>query len=326
MTPSDISGLDAVALAAAIRARHVSCVEVMTAYLDRIERLNPRVNAIVSLRGRDVLMAEARERDARLARGDAVGPLHGFPHAVKDVIATAGIPTTYGSPIYRDFVPEQDAIVVRRLKRAGAIVIGKTNVPEFGLGSHTFNEVFGATRNPYDPRRSAGGSSGGATAALASRLVPLADGSDYAGSLRNPAAWNNVFSLRTSPGLVPRDTRSVLSGAERDRADGAHGARSRPAALGAGGPRFSRAVIAALRYARFCRAARCRPDRLARRLVRRLRRPPPVRTRRAGIVRNGAARVRRFGLRGRTSDAEFSARPVVGRLARIALVAHRVEL
>jgi amidase len=205
MSADTITDLDAVALAAAIRRRAVSCVEVMAAYLDRIARLNPRINAIVSLRDRDVLLAEAGERDAQLARGDAVGPLHGFPHAVKDVVPTAGIRTSFGSAIYRDFVPAQDAIVVQRLKRAGAIVIGKTNVPEFGLGSHTFNEVFGATHNPYDPSRSAGGSSGGAAAALASRLVPLADGSDYAGSLRNPAAWNNVFSLRTSPGLVPRD-------------------------------------------------------------------------------------------------------------------------
>jgi amidase len=206
MTRADITDLDAVALAAAIASRAVSCVEVMTAYLDRIDRLNPQLNAIVNLRDRAPLLAEAREHDAQLARGDAIGPLHGFPHAVKDVTATAGIRTTFGSPLYRDFVPEQDAIVVQRLKRAGAIVIGKTNVPEFGLGSHTFNEVFGVTRNPYDPSRSAGGSSGGAAAALASRLLPLADGSDYAGSLRNPAAWNNVFSLRTSPGLVPRDT------------------------------------------------------------------------------------------------------------------------
>ncbi len=203
---SDIPAMDAVALAAAIRARAVSCVEAMNAFLDRIERLNPQINAIVSLRPRDALIAEAKRRDAALARGDAVGPLHGFPHAVKDLEPTAGIRTTFGSPLFRDFVPDHDSLQVARLKRAGAIIIGKTNTPEFGLGSHTFNEVFGPTRNPYDRGRSAGGSSGGAGAALAARLVPLADGSDYAGSLRNPAAWNNVYALRPSPGLVPRET------------------------------------------------------------------------------------------------------------------------
>ncbi len=198
--------MDAVALAAAIRARAVSCVEVMNACLDRIERLNPLINAIVSIRPRDQLIAEAKRCDEELARGDAVGPLHGFPHAVKDLEPTAGIRTTFGSPLFRDFVPDHDSLQVARLKRAGAIIIGKTNTPEFGLGSHTFNEVFGPTRNPYDRGRSAGGSSGGAGAALAARLVPLVDGSDYAGSLRNPAAWNNVYALRPSPGLVPRET------------------------------------------------------------------------------------------------------------------------
>jgi amidase len=198
--------MTATALSAAIRTRGVSCIEVMTAYLDRIERLNPAVNAIVSLRDRDALVTEARHRDQQLARGEYLGPLHGFPHAVKDLEPTRGIRTTFGSPIFRDFVPDQDSIQVERLKHAGAIVIGKTNTPEFGLGSHTFNAVFGTTRNPYDQSRSAGGSSGGAAVAVALGMVPLADGSDYAGSLRNPAAWNNLFSLRPSPGLVPRES------------------------------------------------------------------------------------------------------------------------
>jgi amidase len=203
---TDLTTLDATDLARAIATRGVSCVEVMTAYLDRIERLNPAINAIVSLRDRGTLLTEARARDAEIARGAALGPLHGLPHAVKDLELTAGIRTSFGSPLFRDFVPDRDSVLVERLKRAGAIIIGKTNTPEFGLGSHTFNEVFGPTRNPYDPSRSAGGSSGGASAALATRLVPLADGSDFAGSLRNPAAWNNLYALRPSPGLVPRET------------------------------------------------------------------------------------------------------------------------
>ncbi len=198
-----IAAMSAVGLSEAIRKKAVSCVEVMTAHLDGIDRVNPAVNAIVSLRDRETLLAEARARDQQLARGEAIGRLHGFPHAVKDIEATAGIRTTFGSPLLRDFVPKQDSLQVRRLKRAGAIIVGKTNTPEFGLGSHTFNEVFGATRNAYDQSRSAGGSSGGAAVALATRMVPLADGSDYAGSLRNPAAWNNIFALRPSPGFVP---------------------------------------------------------------------------------------------------------------------------
>ncbi len=198
-----VTAMSAVDLAAAIRSRAVSCVEVMDAHLDRIDGVNPTVNAIVTLCDRDTLLAEAQARDEQLARGEPIGPLHGFPHAVKDLEGTAGIRTTFGSPLFRDFVPNQDSLQVRRLRRAGAIIIGKSNTPEFGLGSHTFNEVFGPTRNAYDQSRSAGGSSGGAAVALATRMVPLADGSDYAGSLRNPAAWNNLYALRPSPGLVP---------------------------------------------------------------------------------------------------------------------------
>jgi amidase len=175
----------------------------MTAYLDHIERLNPKVNAIVALQDRGWLLAQAGERDAQLARGELMGPMHGFPHAVKDTVPVKGIRTTLGSPILKDFVPTVDSIMVERLRKAGAIFIGKTNTSEFGLGSNTYNAVYGATANAYDQTRSAGGSSGGAAVALALRMLPLADGGDYAGSLRNPAGWNNVFGFRTSYGLVP---------------------------------------------------------------------------------------------------------------------------
>ena len=201
--PTRITDWDAVTLAAAIRSREVSCKEVMTAFLAQIDAFNPRVNAIVSLQDRDALMRQADERDAQLRRGERLGPLHGFPQAPKDLAATAGIVTTQGSPLFEGFVPQSDAIVVERARRAGAILIGKTNVPEFGLGSHTCNPVFGTTRNAFDPSRSAGGSSGGAAVALALHMLPVADGSDMMGSLRNPAAWNNVFGLRPSFGRVP---------------------------------------------------------------------------------------------------------------------------
>ncbi len=207
---SEIATMDAVALAAAIKSRKVSCVEVMDAVLDRIERLNPRVNAIVSLQDRGHLRAQAADRDAQLARGEYCGPLHGFPLAIKDLEPTAGIRTTLGSPLFKDFVPRTDSIVAERMKRAGGIVVGKTNVPEFGLGSHTFNPVFGTTFNAYDQTKTAGGSSGGAAVALALRMLPVADGSDHAGSLRNPAAFNNVFGFRTSFGRVPSDWREVF--------------------------------------------------------------------------------------------------------------------
>jgi amidase len=159
----------------------------MTDYLDHIEKINPKVNAIVALQERAGLLAQASERDAQLARGDLMGPLHGFPYAVKDLALVKGIRTTFGSPILKDFFPTTDSIVVERLRKAGAIFIGKTNAPEFGLGSHTYNPVYGVTRNAYDQTRSAGGSSGGAAVSLALRMLPVTDGSDYGGSLRNPA-------------------------------------------------------------------------------------------------------------------------------------------
>ena len=207
--PVDIVMMDAASLESTVRSRRVSCVEVMNAYLDHIENLNPKVNAIVALQDRPGLLAQARDRDAQLARGESMGPLHGFPHAVKDMQPVKGIRSTSGSPILKDFVPTADSLMVERLRNAGAIIIGKTNTPEFGLGSHTYNPVYGVTRNAYDQSRSAGGSSGGAAVALALRMLPVADGSDYGGSLRNPAGWNNVFGFRTSYGRVPADARDV---------------------------------------------------------------------------------------------------------------------
>jgi amidase len=203
MAVSDIVTMDALALSRAIHAKDVSCVEVMNATLDHIGRINPSVNAIVSLQDREGLLAQSRARDGQLARGEDCGWMHGFPLAVKDLTATKGIRTTQGSRIFKDFVPAADAIVVERMKRAGGIVIGKTNTPEFGLGSNTYNEVFGRTLNAYDQSKTAGGSSGGAGVALALRMLPVADGTDHGGSLRNPAVFNNVFGLRTSYGQVP---------------------------------------------------------------------------------------------------------------------------
>ncbi len=192
----------AVELSERIAAREVSCVEVMRDHLERIERDNPPLNAIVSLQDADGLLAQAAERDAELARGERRGWMHGLPHAVKDLEETAGILTVAGSPLLRDNVPAADSSLVRAIKAAGAIVIGKTNVPEFGFGAQTYNPVFGPTLNPYDRTRTPGGSSGGAAAALAAGLVPVADGSDYMGSLRNPAAFCNVYGFRPSAGRV----------------------------------------------------------------------------------------------------------------------------
>ncbi|HEX3915148.1 MAG TPA: amidase [Steroidobacteraceae bacterium] len=206
---NDIVLMDAVMLSRNIHSRQVSCSEVMNAFLDHIERFNPKVNAIVALQERDHLLAAARERDAQLARGESMGPLHGFPHAVKDLQWVKGMRTTMGSPILKDFVAATDGLMVQRLRAAGALFIGKTNTSEFGLGSHTFNPVYGITGNAYEPSRSAGGSSGGAAVSLALRMLPLADGSDYGGSLRNPAGWNGVFGFRTGIGRIPNDAREV---------------------------------------------------------------------------------------------------------------------
>ena len=202
MLADELCFLPATDLAARIRARALSATEVMTAHLERIDRVNPRVNAIVTLLPEQAL-AGARAADAARGRGEPLGPLHGLPIAHKDLELTRGIRTTFGSPIYRDFVPDRSSLLVERLQGAGAITIGKTNTPEFGAGSQTYNEVFGETRNPYDPTKTCGGSSGGAAVAPASGLIPVADGSDFGGSLRNPAAFCNVVGFRPSPGRVP---------------------------------------------------------------------------------------------------------------------------
>jgi amidase len=203
VTDTTIVDLPAHALSAAIHAREVSCREVMQAYLRQIDEVNPTHNAIVSLRDRETLENEAAAYDDLLTNGESKGWMHGFPHAVKDVANAVGLPTTLGSRILKNFHPKRDSLVVERMRAEGCIFIGKTNVPEFGLGSHTFNEVFGTTTNAYDATKSSGGSSGGAAVGLATRMLPVADGSDFGGSLRNPAAWNNVFGFRPSQGRVP---------------------------------------------------------------------------------------------------------------------------
>jgi len=199
---SELTDLCAEALSQGLAARRFSCRELMAATLDRIGRENPRHNAIVSLRDPVALLREADVCDQELAQGHRRGWMHGLPQAIKDAVAVAGVRTTLGSRLV-DFVPSQDDLVVQRMRSAGAIVIGRTNSPEFGLGSHTFNDVHGTTRNAFDPSRSAGGSSGGAAVALATRMLAVADGSDFMGSLRNPAGWNNVYGLRPSQGRVP---------------------------------------------------------------------------------------------------------------------------
>jgi amidase len=197
-TLQDITDLSALALSSAIAEGRLDCRSVMAAYLSRIEVINPRINAIVSMRPTEELLAEAEAADRALAAGDYRGWLHGMPFAVKDLSEAKGILCSFGSANYADFVPDYDDIHVERIRAAGAIVIGKTNAPEMGLGSHSYNPVFGVTRNPYDMAKSAGGSSGGAAAALAARLLPVADGSEMMGSL-----LNNVIGFRPSFGRVP---------------------------------------------------------------------------------------------------------------------------
>ena len=200
----DLCATPAVELARLIRARELSAAELLAAVLAGITEANPAVNAIVTLAAEQAAVT-ARALDAQAARGSFAGPLHGLPIAVKDLAETAGIRTTFGSPLFASYVPDFDAPHVARLKQAGAVVIGKTNTPEFGAGSQTFNRVFGPTRNPYDTRLTPGGSSGGAAAAVAAGLIPFADGSDLAASVRNPASFCGLVGLRTTPGLVPGD-------------------------------------------------------------------------------------------------------------------------
>jgi len=196
-----IMNMDATELCQAQRAGKLSVPEIANAFLDQIEAVNPKVNAIIALRSRQEIIAEAEA----MQNANGHGPLYGLPIAIKDLNDTKGITTTYGSPLYKDHVPIQDCLTVTRLRQAGALIIGKTNTPEFGLGSHSYNPVNGITVNPYDLTCSAGGSSGGAAAALAAGMLPIADGSDMMGSLRNPAGWNNVYGFRPSYGLVPAE-------------------------------------------------------------------------------------------------------------------------
>src|SRR6266700_7593278 len=201
--PRDLCFTPAGELARLYRARKVSPLDMMQVVLERIDLVNPRVNAIVTL-DRDGALWQARRATAALKRGATLGPLHGIPVGIKDVTATKGIRTTYGSKLFEQHVPDEDAVVVERLKAAGAIILGKTNTPEFAFGPNTANAVFGATRNPWNPALSAGGSSGGSAAALATGMCPIAQGTDLGGSLRGPAALCGVVGFRTTPGLIPR--------------------------------------------------------------------------------------------------------------------------
>jgi amidase len=205
--PGELCQMSAVELARRLARKEVSARDVMRAHLTQIERVNPKVNAIVTLVA-DQAMASAAKADEAVMRRDPIGALHGLPAAHKDLVDTAGIRTTLGSPFYRDNVPTRDALIVTRMRAAGAITVGKTNTPEFGAGSQTFNTVFGATNNPYDVSRTCGGSSGGAAVAVAARMLPIADGSDAGGSLRNPPAFCNVVGLRPSPGRVASESTS----------------------------------------------------------------------------------------------------------------------
>jgi amidase len=205
----DLCDMSAVELADRLARKEVSAREVMSAHLAQIERVNPVLNAIVTLVAEEA-MASAAAADDTMTRCGPVGVLHGLPVAHKDLVDTAGIRTTQGSPFYRDTVPVRDALLVARIRAAGAITVGKTNTPEFGAGSQTFNTLFGATRNPYDITKTCGGSSGGAAAAVAARMLPIADGSDAGGSLRNPPAFCNVVGLRPSPGRVADESTSWM--------------------------------------------------------------------------------------------------------------------
>src|SRR5215831_7990040 len=205
----EICFTEATELVELLRTKRVSAVEVMKAHLGQISRVNPKVNAMVTLVEEEQLLAQAQAADDALAKGNWLGPLHGLPIGVKDLHDTKGVRTTYGSPLYKDEIPETDCLLVARERKAGGIVIGKTNVPEFGLGSQTFNLVFGPTRNPYDLAKTCGGSTGGGTVATVCGMVPLADGSDYGGSLRNPPNFCNAVGLRPSPGRVPNTPASL---------------------------------------------------------------------------------------------------------------------
>ena len=222
---NEICFMRAVDMVEAIRTKKLSARELMQAHLQQIQRVNTSVNAMVTMVAEEQLMAQAAAADEALAHGKWLGPLHGLPVAVKDLHETSGIRTTYGSPLHKNYVPDFDCRVVQREKEAGAIVLGKTNVPEFGLGSQTFNPVFGPTHNPYDITKTCGGSTGGGAVAVACGMAPLADGSDMGGSLRNPPNFCNVVGIRTSPGRVsnvPTDSGLVHAFGSRTRGSQCH--------------------------------------------------------------------------------------------------------
>lgn len=200
--PEDLYYTSAAELRNMIKNRHISPVELIKMFLARIEEINPIINAYCTV-VHDMALKSAREAESLIMKGCSIGPLHGIPVSIKDTTLTRGIRTTFGSMVYEDFVPEIDALVVERLKRAGAIILGKTNCPEFGAGASTFNKVFGVTRNPWNTDFNSGGSSGGAAAAVAAGLGPLAEGTDLGGSLRIPASFCGVVGFRPSPGRVP---------------------------------------------------------------------------------------------------------------------------
>jgi amidase len=204
-TGNDICYLHATDLAKKLKAKELSAVEVMNAYYDRIEKVNPKVNAIVTLLKRDEALKLAKKADEDLAAGKAVGKLHGMPWAVKDMEDVKGFPTTKGCTLFKDYVPKEDGLLAERLRAAGALFIGKTNVPEFGAGSNTFNPVYGPTLNPFNLKMTCGGSTGGGAVALACGMLPITDGSDTGGSCRNPGSWNNVVGFRVSMGRIPYD-------------------------------------------------------------------------------------------------------------------------
>ncbi len=201
--PADLTEMSASILSAAIKQRHVSCTEVMQSYLQRIQRYNPVYNAIVSMRDDETLIAEAAAADTALDKGEYHGWMHGMPHAVKDLNDVSGLPTSMGSPIFAGQIADADSFMISRIREQGAIFIGKTNTPELGMGSQSYNSVFGATGSAYNPALTAGGSSGGAACGLGTHMLPVADGGDMMGSLRNPGAYNNVIGFRPTYGRVP---------------------------------------------------------------------------------------------------------------------------
>ncbi len=274
--------MDALALSRAIKSKQASCVEVMNATLDHIERLNPHVNAIVSLQDRGALIKQSQERDAQLARDEYCGWMHGFPLAVKDLIATKGIRTTQGSPIFKDFVPTADAIVVDRMKRAGGIVIGKTNTPEFGLGSNTYNDVFGRTLNAYDQIEDVGWHRAAAPASqwrcACCRLPTAAIMAARCATRRHGTTCSASALVRPRPGAGPR---RVLRLHGRAGSDGAQRAGPRHAAFGASGLRPAFAAVEPPGPGAIRERPAARSQGRAYRLVRRFRRRHPVRAGRA---------------------------------------------